>query len=86
MEYDMKMCDFMRQDILTDYGDPTLKEEILDLISKIEKDMPAFDLANNQMGVTGASVSAGGPPAAMQVSASRKSSKLGGPVGGSNHN
>ena len=63
MEYDMKMCEFMRQDILSDYGDPTLKEKILDIISKIEKDMPAIDFANNQVaGVTGASATGGAPP------------------------
>ncbi len=38
VEFDFKMCENMRQQILSDFGNPTLKEKVLDLIAQLEKD------------------------------------------------
>jgi hypothetical protein len=37
-EYDLQVCAVLREKILTDYGNPTIKEKVLDLITKLEKE------------------------------------------------
>lgn len=37
-EYDLAVCETMREQILTDYGKPGIKEKVLDLLVKLEKE------------------------------------------------
>ena len=37
-EYDLQVCDNLRQAIIDDYGNPSFKEKVLDLINKLEND------------------------------------------------
>lgn len=37
-EYDLRQCDKLRQAILDDFGNPSFKEKVLDMIAKLERD------------------------------------------------
>jgi hypothetical protein len=48
-EYDLAVCEQMREKILNDYGHPSIKEKVLDLLSKLERE------SKEMMGPDGAS-------------------------------
>ena len=37
-EYDLGVCEILREKILIDHGNPSIKEKVLDLLTKLERE------------------------------------------------
>ena len=37
-EYDLQVCDVLREKIMSDFGNPQIREKVLDMISKLERE------------------------------------------------
>ena len=75
-EYDLQVCAALREAILADFGVPTIKEKILDLITQMERESQKVTGIFNLGSEVGSPKKGGGAAAAGSASPTKKPSLL----------